>query len=54
MKGISVTRMNGKIIFVNVDDECGNKPIPYPVNEYVDRGYEPDYTTLPDENTAIS
>ena len=49
MKGVSVTKINGRVVFVNVDDECGSQPVPYLVDEYVAKGYEPDYTTLPDE-----
>ena len=54
MKGISVTRMNGKVVFVNVVDECGSQPTPYRVDVYVAKGYKPDYTTLPDEDDAAS
>lgn len=51
MKGISVARLNGKVLCVNVVDECGNGPFQYTVEEYVDKGYKPDWRTLPDETT---
>ena len=50
MKGVSVTRINGKVVLVNVDDGCGNGPFPYTVEEYERKGYQPDYRTLPDED----
>jgi hypothetical protein len=52
MKGVSVSRINGEVVFVNVVDGCGNGPIPYPVDEYVRNGYQPDYRTLPDEGAV--
>lgn len=48
MRGISVKRMNGQIVVVNVDDGCGNSWA-YTVQQYIDKGYEPDCETLPDE-----
>jgi len=51
MKGVSVKRINGEVVLVNAVDEYGNG-MPYPVDRYVARGYEPDYTTLPDEDVA--
>lgn len=50
MKGINVTKLNGKVVFVNVIDECGSQVVPYTVDQYEARGYEPDWRTLPDEN----
>ena len=50
MKGINVTKLNGKVVLVNVIDECGNQTVPYTVDQYEARGYEPDWRTLPDEN----
>ena len=52
MKGVSVSRINGEVVFVNVVDGFGNGPIPYPVDEYVRNRYQPDYRTLPDEGAA--
>lgn len=52
MKGVSVSRINGKVVFVNAVDGCENGPIPYPVDEYVRKGYQPDYQTLPDEGAV--
>ena len=52
MKGISVSRINGKVVFVNAVDERGNGPIPYLVDEYERKGYQPDYQTLPDEGAV--
>lgn len=54
MKGVSVTKMNGHVVFVNVVDECGSQPVPYRVDLYVEKGFEPDYTTLPDEEDVKS
>ena len=54
MKGVSVTKINGRVVFVNVDDDCGGQPVPYPVDVYVEKGYEPDYATLPDEAAVKS
>ena len=49
MKGVNVTKLNGKVLFVNVIDECGNQAGPYTVEQYEARGYQPDWRTLPDE-----
>ena len=48
MRGISVKRINGQIVFVNVDDGHGNISF-CPAQRYIDKGYEPDCETLPDE-----
>ena len=50
MKGVSVSKdSNGNVVTVNVIDGCGNHAI-YTVEWYESRGYEPDWTKLPDEN----
>ena len=52
MKGVSVSRdSNGKVVTVNVIDGCGNCAI-YTVAQYEDRGYKPDWRTLPDEKAV--
>ena len=50
MKGVSVKRMNSKVVFVNVVDDFGNGPVPYLVDDYIQKGCQPDYRTLPDED----
>ena len=53
MKGVSVKKLNGRVILVNAVDEFGND-MTYPVGDYIYRGYEPDYSTLPDEDEVSS
>ena len=53
MKGVSVKKLNGRVILVNAVDEFGNG-MSYPVDDCISRGYEPDYVTLPDEDVVSS
>lgn len=53
MKGVSVKKLNGRVILVNAVDEFGNG-MSYTVDDYISRGYEPDYSTLPDEDEVSS
>ena len=49
MTGVSVVRdSHGNVILINAVDCCGLPSI-YNVLQYEERGYEPDWRTLPDE-----
>lgn len=50
MRGVSVSRLDGKIVLVNVKDDISGAENTCRVDQYIDRGYEPDYRTLPDED----
>ncbi len=50
MTGVSVKRdSNGNVVWVTAVDDCG-LPNVYNVRQYEERGYKPDWRTLPDED----
>lgn len=51
MQGVSVTRRSGIIVTVNVWDEITKQVYPYEPGRYVEKGYEPDINSLPDEES---